>query len=276
MNLPPRLALPLALTGALFLSGCYEVPVTGRRALNIVSDQEMAKMSIAMFDDLKARSKLSRDREKVEQLRRVGERLRQAIPIWDMPDADWEFVVFEDKGVNAFAMAGGKVGVLSGLFKIIANDDQLASVIGHEIAHVTAKHVHESFSRALALETVGLVGGVAMMGTGMSIYATESLMSIYGLGANVGQFAFDRSKEKEADHIGMIYMARAGYNPEECAKVLEKLEELETAEQTAAKASWTSTHPPNPERIAALSDAIPKALKEQQKANQVITPKVIK
>ncbi len=271
-----RLATLPALCGLLFSSGCYQVPVTGRRALNIVSDAEMAKMSIAMFDDLKARSKLSRDKEKVEQLRRVGERLRAAIPIWDMPDADWEFVVFDDKGVNAFAMAGGKVGVLSGLFKIISNDDQLASVLGHEIAHVTAKHVHESFSRALALETVGMVGGIAAMGTGLSGYATESLMSIYGLGANVGQFAFDRAKEKEADHIGMIYMARAGYNPEECAKVLEKLEELETAEQTAAKANWTSTHPPNPERVAALTAALPKALREQEKARQVITPTVIK
>ncbi|MBI5766203.1 MAG: M48 family metallopeptidase [Verrucomicrobia bacterium] len=276
MKLSLRLVLLPALGGTVFLGGCYEVPVTGRRALNIVSDQEMAKMSIAMFDDMKARSRLSRDKEKVEQLRRVGERLRQAIPIWDMPDADWEFVVFEEKSVNAFAMAGGKVGVFSGLFKIIANDDQLASVIGHEIAHVTAKHVHESFSRAMALETVGMVGGVAMMGTGMSIFATESLMSIYGLGAHAGQFAFDRSKEKEADYIGMIYMARAGYNPEECAKVLEKLEELETTEQTAAKASWTSTHPPNPERIAALTETLPKAFREQQKANQVITPKVIK
>src|SRR5438874_12318375 len=89
------------------LAGCYQVPVTGRRAMNLVDDKEVTKMSIAMFEDMKHQYKVSRDKERVAQLQRVGERLQRSVPIWDMPDADWEFVVFDvPNQINAFAMAG--------------------------------------------------------------------------------------------------------------------------------------------------------------------------
>src|SRR5581483_5518551 len=107
--------------------------------------------------DMKHHYKISRDKAQNEMLHRVGERISKVV-FWDMPDADWEFVVFDVPEINAFAMAGGKVGVFAGLFKIVKNDDQLASVSGHEIAHVTAKHVHEQLSRELAVNTVGTVG----------------------------------------------------------------------------------------------------------------------
>lgn len=158
------IAAPLLLAlSFLLLAGCYEVPVTGRRAMNLVDDKEVTKMSIGMFDDMKRRYRVSRNKDHTEQLQRVGARLSKVV-FWDMPDADWEFVVFEVPQINAFAMAGGKVGVFSGLFKIAKTDDQLASVIAHEIAHVTAKHVHEKLSRELAVSavgTVGMVGGIA-------------------------------------------------------------------------------------------------------------------
>jgi predicted Zn-dependent protease len=141
----------------LLLAGCYEVPVTGRRAMNLVDDKEVTKMSIGMFDDMKRRYRVSRNKDHAEQLQRVGARLSKVV-FWDMPDADWEFVVFDVPQINAFAMAGGKVGVFSGLFKIAKTDDQLASVIAHEIAHVTAKHVHEKLSRELAVSAVGTWG----------------------------------------------------------------------------------------------------------------------
>ena len=273
MKLFPALAAVAAVS---LFAGCYQVPVTGRHALSLVDDREVTKMSIAAFDQMKAHTPISRDKARNEQLQRVGERLQQAVPIWDMPDADWEFVVFESPDINAFAMAGGKVGVFMGLFKIVENDDQLASVIGHEIAHVTAKHVHENLSQQLALQTGGMIGSVALMGTGANLLTESAIMSAYGLGTEVTGAAFDRNKEKEADHIGLMYMARAGYDPEEAVKVLERLEE-ETGAQAAAQASFLSTHPSNPERIQQLRDLLPEALKvREQSAIKPPPPQIVK
>lgn len=235
--------------------------------MNLVDDKEVTKMSIAMFDDMKSQYRVSRDRDLIARLKRVGERLQSSISIWDMPDADWEFVVFDvPNQINAFAMAGGKVGVFTGLFKIVKNDDQLASVIAHEIAHVTAKHIHEKLSQELAVQTIGTVG---MLGAGLggAGYITQAALgSAYGITTTVGGYAFDRKKEKEADYIGLMYMARAGYDPQEAVKVLEQLE-AETAANSAPGAnSFMSTHPSNPERIVQLIDAMPKAEQERAKS----------
>ncbi|HVS51262.1 MAG TPA: M48 family metallopeptidase [Opitutaceae bacterium] len=262
---------------ALMLAGCYQVPVTGRHAMNLVNDQEVTKMSIAMFDEMKSHYTVSRDKERNAQLRRVGERLRSVIPVWEMPDADWEFVVFDvPNEINAFAMAGGKVGVFTGLFKIVKNDDQLASVLAHEIAHVTAKHVHEKLSEQLAAQTVGTVGMLGGMAGGASLLTVDALGQAYGITTTVGGLAFDRKKEKEADYIGLMYMARAGYDPQEAVKVLEQLEE-ETGGAGGGSA-FLSTHPPTPERISQLLDAMPEALKERERGKAMIVgaPKVVR
>lgn len=231
--------------------------------MNIVDEKEVTVMSIAMFDEMKVQYKISRDRIYNEQLRRVGERISKVV-FWDMPDADWEFVVFDVPEINAFAMAGGKVGVFSGLFKIVKNDDQLASVIAHEIAHVTAKHIHEKLSQEMAVNTVGGVGMLGAAVSGVPIFTTEALGSAYGITTGLGVAAFDRNKEKEADRIGLIYMARAGYDPEEAVKVLDALE-METAAQGNPPNSLMSSHPSNPERIMALNAAMPAALAEKDK-----------
>ncbi len=262
----------LAAVAAVLLSaGCNEVAVTGRHALSLVDDKEVTKMSIAAFDDMKAHHPISKDKARNEQLQRVGERLQQAVPYWQMPDADWEFVVFDSPDINAFAMAGGKVGVFMGLFKIVENDDQLASVIGHEIAHVTAKHVNEQLSQQLLLQTGGLVGGIALMGSGAGLLSESAIMSAYGLGTDGLGAAFDRSKEKEADHIGIMYMAKAGYDPEEGIKVLERLEE-ETGAQAAGQSSFLATHPSNPERIEQLRELMPEALAVRARSQVAPTP----
>jgi predicted Zn-dependent protease len=259
-------------------SGCYQVPVTGRSAMNIVDDKEVTKMSIAAFNDLKAHHPRSHDQERIDQLNRVGERISKVV-FWDMPDADWEFVVFDEpKEINAFAMAGGKVGVFSGLFRIIENDDQLASVISHEIAHVTAKHVHEKLSRELAMNTVGTVG---MLGAGVGAGILGSLAVEEAYGATVAtpgkEAAFDRKKEKEADYIGLMYMARAGYNPEESVKVLENLEAAQGAVTSrTAQPTFLSNHPSNPERIQQLLDSMPKALELYRNSGKTTTPTVVK
>lgn len=276
----PTMMKPFSVLGALlvgsFFAGCNQVPVTGRHALSLVDDREVTKMSIAAFDEMKAHNPVSRDAKRNEQLQRVGERIQHAVPFDQMPDADWEFVVFDSPDINAFAMAGGKVGVFMGLFKIVENDDQLASVIGHEIAHVTAKHVNENLSQILLKDTGGILGSVALMGTGAGFLTEAAVMSAYGLTTDGAVAAFDRGKEKEADHIGIMYMAKAGYDPEEGVKVLERLEE-ETGQQAASEKSFLSTHPSNPERIQQLRDLMPEALKVRERSGIAPPPpKIIK
>jgi predicted Zn-dependent protease len=255
------------------VNGCYQVPVTGRHAMTLVDEKEVTKMSIAMFDDMKRHYKISRDKARIEQLQRVGDRISKVV-FWDMPDADWEFVVFDVPQINAFAMAGGKVGVFTGLFKIAKTDDQLASVIAHEIAHVTAKHVHEKLSRDLAVNTVGNVGMIGGMAAGVPIITVDALSAAYGLTTGLGGLAFDRAKEKEADYVGMMYMARAGYDPHACIEVLEALE-TESANDPVPP-PFLSTHPSHPERIVQLMDALPKALSEREKSGLKNGPIIIK
>ncbi|MES2696618.1 MAG: M48 family metallopeptidase [Verrucomicrobiota bacterium] len=258
---------------AAVIAGCYQVPVTGRRAVNIVDDKDVTKMSIIMFDDMKRRQKISRDRDRIAQLQRVGDRIAKVV-FWDMPDAEWEFVVFENKKINAFAMAGGKVGVFTGLFKVAKTDDEVASVIAHEIAHVTAKHIHEKLSAEMAVNTVGVVGSIGMGVAGTPFLTAAALESAYGLGTGVSTLAFDRKKEKEADYIGMMYMARAGYDPQASITVMERLE-AESANDPVPPAIL-STHPSHPERIVALMDALPKALKERASSTATTGPIIVK
>lgn len=270
MKLPTRSAL-VALAASL-LAGCYQVPVTGRRAVDLVDDKDVTKMSVAMFEDMKRRYRISRDKDRVAQLQRIGDRLSKVV-FWDMPDADWEFVVFDVPQINAFAMAGGKVGVFSGLFKIAKTDDQIASVIAHEIAHVTAKHVHEKLSQEMAVNTVGTVGMVGMGVSGAPSITMAALGQAYGLSTGVGALAFDRAKEKEADYIGLMYMARAGYDPQAAVTVLEALEN-ESANDPVQPA-LLSTHPTHPERILQIMDAMPKALKERDQSGRVANQPII-
>jgi predicted Zn-dependent protease len=255
------------------VAGCYEVPVTGRNAVNLVDDKEVTKMSIAMFDDMKRRYRLSRDRDRIAQLQRIGDRLSKVV-FWDMPDAEWEFVVFDVPQINAFAMAGGKVGVFSGLYEIAKTDDQVASVIAHEIAHVTAKHVHEKLSQELAVNTVGTVGAIGLGVSGAPILTQAALSSAYGLTTGVGALAFDRKKEMEADYIGLMYMARAGYDPEQSVVVLEALDAQSAG--NPAPPAFLSTHPSHPERILQLMDAMPKARKAREQSAATRGPVIVR
>jgi predicted Zn-dependent protease len=264
--LKPFLRTPLLslLCLSVVLTGCYQVPVTGRKALNLTSDTELAKVSAAAFEDVKSKHAKSKDRARIDQLQRVGDRIAKVV-FWDMPNADWEFVVFDEpKQINAFAMAGGKVGVFSGLFKIANTDDELAAVIAHEIAHVTARHVHERLSQQMLAEAGSVVGAVGLMGAGAGSLTTSTIMGLYGSSASMQMLAYDRAKEKEADYIGIMYAARAGFNPEAALTVMERLE-AETA-GTPLPPVFASTHPPTSERITQLQEAMPKALELYQKS----------
>ncbi|MDQ8182085.1 M48 family metallopeptidase [Pelagicoccus sp. SDUM812005] len=237
--------------------------------MNLTSETEVAKMSIATFEQMKAQMPISTHAVYNEMLQNVGERISQQV-FWDMPMAEWEFVVFDQPEVNAFAMPGGKVGVFVGLFQIVKTEDELASVVAHEIAHVTARHTHERISQQMVLgagsSLIGVaaaLGGTAAIGSGGYINAAPMIMGIYGMGAGQVAAAWDQGKEAEADHIGIIYMAKAGYDPNAAITVMERMVELEGG---MGGNNYNSTHPSSMDRLNALHSYLEDALAEYEKA----------
>jgi predicted Zn-dependent protease len=223
--------------------------------MDLVDDKSVVESSKDAFEDTKNRYPISTNADHNDMLERVGSRIARVV-FWDATDADWEFVVFEAPNeINAFAMAGGKVGVFSGVFDLIDNEAQLASIVAHEIAHVTAKHVHERLSQQIMIEGGGYVLGVTAASS-MGI-ATNSVLDLYGLGTGVAALGWDRDKEMEADEIGMIYMAKAGYDPAEAIVVMEKMEADTGLSPTGP--AYLSTHPAFPERILNMTGVLPRA-----------------
>lgn len=245
----------------LFLSGCYTVPETGRRAFILTPvSQEMA-LGADAFREIKAEEKISTDPEATARVERVGRRIAEQAAE-DMPDLEWEFVLFEDdEMINAFALPGGKVGVYTGLLKVADTDDRLAAVVGHEIAHVTARHGGERMSRALAMAAVGAGVGVAARD---SEYR-DAIMIAYGLGATLGvDLPYSRNAESEADEVGLMYSARAGYDPREAITFWQRMSEA--AEGRVQPPTFLSTHPTDTRRISDLQELLPEAMEEYRQA----------
>lgn len=253
----------------MLLSSCSTAPVTGRRQMNLASETEVAKMSIASFEQIKSVTPISTDPVLNEMLQNVGDRLSQQV-FWDVPLAEWEFVVFAQPDVNAFAMPGGKIGVNEGLFRIVKTEAELASVVAHEIAHVTARHAHERISQGMVLGAGGQVLGIAAavsgmgsLGSGIYVDAPSMIMGIYGMKAGEVANAWDQGKESEADHIGMIYMAKAGYDPNAAITVMKRMVEMETGMGTT---TYNSTHPSSLDRLDAMRALLDEAMAEYEKA----------
>lgn len=271
-------AVPVLAVAALFVSvGCQEVPVTGRNAVSLVDDKDITEKAVAEFEQIKKMQRLSRNPSQIRIVQQIGARLSRTV-FWDVPHADWEFVVFEAPGVmNAFAMPGGKVGVFSGLIDFCENEDQLASVIAHEIAHVAARHTHEKYSQGMLLKPLGVatsVGVGASIG-GMGVYV-PSVGSTAGGGVTaLTQSAFDRGKELEADHIGLIYMAKAGYDPRESLRLLQRMEEDIASKGGPTVNGWMANHPGFPQRQIRINELMSEAMSYYEKGEQSQTHTVI-
>lgn len=255
-----RFLLPVLLVGLSFwMSGCHTVPQTGRSALHLVPSDQLASMASAQFGQLKQETPVSTDPTYNAMVRRVGERIAYvAAP--DMPNAQWEFVVFDDdEQINAFAMPGGKVAVYTGIFKIAKSDADLAVVMGHEVAHVAAGHGNERVSQQL------LAAGGAMalqFGTSdMDSSDRQLIMAAYGAGATMGVILpYSRYHESEADEIGLLYAAKAGYDPRAAIGFWERME----AQKSGSPPEFLSTHPSGSTRIRKLNELMPKAVQVYQ------------
>lgn len=252
---------PMFAAALLALAGCYTVPETGRSSLILVSPDEEMQMGAAAFADIRAKEKVSADVEANARVRRIGRRIAEAVGN-ALPGANWEFVVFaDDETVNAFALPGGKVGVYTGLLELADSDDEIAIVMGHEIAHVTARHGAERVSQ-------GLVAGI--VGAGVELASEDSrhrdlIRAAYGIGATGATLAFSRGNESEADYIGLRYAAKAGYNPMAAITFWRKMAAQKEGKQPI---KWLSTHPPHADRIAELQRWMPEVMPLYEKAKE--------
>jgi metalloendopeptidase OMA1, mitochondrial len=252
MKPAPWMLLGLAVA---LLGGCYTVPETGRRSLMLVSSGEELQLGASEFKNVQSQQRVSADPALNARVRRVGERIARAVG-GDLPSAQWEFVVFDDPAeINAFALPGGKVGVYSGLLRVARTDDELAVVMGHEIGHVTARHGSERLSQALLVA----LGGLALDAGLKDSRSRDTWLAAYGAGATVGLvLPYSRLNENEADEIGLIYAAKAGYDPRAGITFWQRM--LDEGKGKAKLPPFLSTHPTDERRIEHLRSLMPKVL----------------
>jgi predicted Zn-dependent protease len=237
---------------SLLLSGCYTVPETGRTSIILPVVDDVSQGATA-FAEIKAKEKISSDPVQNERVRRIGRRIATAVGD-ALPGANWEFVVFDaPQTINAFALPGGKVGVYSGLLDLVGSDDEIAMVMGHEIAHVTARHGAERVSQGILVAAGGLVLDASTKGKKNH----DLLLAGYGLAATGGVLAFSRSHESEADFIGLRYAAKAGYDPRAAITFWQKMAAASTPSKLPV---FLSTHPSHDRRIADLRNWVPQTL----------------
>jgi metalloendopeptidase OMA1, mitochondrial len=247
----------LAAAAGLLLEACTTVPVTGRRELNFISaDQEM-QLGLSSFDQLKTNTPVSHDPALNAQVQRVGRRIA-AVAGKDLPNAQWEFVVFDSPEANAFCLPGGKVGVYTGILPVTKDDAGLATVLGHEIGHAVAHHGASRMSQAQLTQAGGQLLGSSLSTSDPQVQTLA--MAAYGVGAKVGlELPYDRKQESEADHIGLIYMAQAGYDPKAAIAFWERFAQYNQQHGGQGGMAFLRTHPLDSVRIAQLQSWLPEA-----------------
>jgi len=244
---------------------CASVPVTERKGLHLVPDSQIATMSYDEYNKVLKKSKLSTDTAKVNMVQRVGQRiaaaseelLRESGRGADIANYKWEFHLIEDdKTVNAWCMPGGKIAVYTGLLPITQDDNGLAVVMSHEVSHAIAKHGNERMSQGL-LTQLGAVGLSLALSTSPGV-TSDIFMQAYGAGTQVGfLLPYSRVHEAEADHIGLILMAKAGYDPHGAITLWQRM----SAKGGSRPPELLSTHPAPESRIRNIEAEIPEAMK---------------
>lgn len=241
------------------VAACQTVPLTGRSQLMLVSEQEELALGLQAYQQVLKEAKLSQDPKINEMVKRVGMKLAQ---VSGRPDYDWEFNVIEDnKTVNAFALPGGRVAVYTGLLSITRDEAGLAVVLSHEIGHAIARHGAERLSTQ-ELVQIGEIGLIVALGV-KDPQAVRAVHGAYGMGAGVGVLLpFSRQHESEADHIGLILMAKAGYDPQTAVEFWQRM--LAAKQDKNTPPEFLSTHPSDERRIRQIQQWIPEVSKYQQ------------
>lgn len=248
--------------------GCSTVPITNRRQLNLIPTSNMLSMSAQQYGEFMKTNKVSNDPEKTATVQRVGRRIQKAVEDYyvengmgdELGDYSWEFNLIDDDTVNAWCMPGGKVVVYTGIMKVTEDETGLAVVVGHEIAHAVAKHGNERMSQGL----IAQMGGIALStALAQKPEATQKLwMTVYGLGAQYGAILpYSRLQEKEADHLGLIFMAKAGYDPHAAVSFWSRMSAMKGGQ---GPPEYLSTHPADATRIKYIKEMLPDVMKYYQ------------
>jgi predicted Zn-dependent protease len=254
----PRAALALVM---ILLVACQTVPITGRSQLMLISEGEETQLGLSSYQQILGKARVSTDARLNEQVTRVGRRVAEAT---GRSDYQWEFKVIDDPQANAFCLPGGKVAVYTGILPITRDDAGLAAVLAHEAAHAVARHGGERVSQQLAAQGATALtaqGLVALVGGGDPRWV-PLVAGALGAGATVGVLLpFSRAHESEADHLGLIYMAKAGYHPSAARDLWLRMEQ---ASGPSGRPEWLSTHPSAATRVAQIEGWIPEALQYYQ------------
>jgi len=246
--------LSVSLLALLVLSACATSP-TGRKQVIFASDAELEAQAAQAFAQMKASTPLLTDRATIDYIACVANAIVDELePPHD--SLNWEMAIFDEDAINAFAMPGGKIGVFKGILKAAQDQDQLAAVIGHEIAHVTARHSAERASRVVTTG-VGIQVAAILLGGGHS-GATYTAYEALNAGASLGiMLPFNRGQESEADIVGLEYMARAGFDPRASVPLWQNM----AKENEGGPPEFLSTHPSSERRIDQLVSQFGTSLK---------------
>ena len=255
----------------LFLVHCKTVPLTGRKGIKIYPSSEVNAMSFQQYDQVIAEAQLSSNKQQVDMINRVGKRIQKAVEQYMQENGhselligyQWEYNLIESPEANAWCMPGGKVAFYTGILPICENEEGVAVVMGHEIAHAIAEHGNERMSHQMLQQ----YGGAAL-----DVFSREHpeetralAFTAFGLGTQYGVLLpFSRKHESEADEMGLYFMAMAGYNPESAPKFWQRM----SAMSGASPPEFMSTHPSHSTRVNDLNANMPKAKEYYQKAKK--------
>lgn len=266
-----RSAFLLVLGGvATMLGGCEAAPITGRSQIMLVSESQERQMGLQAYRQVLSTEQPSHDAQTTALIEKVGRRIAQAAEhppdnMWKAPNFRWEFKLIQKDIPNAFCLPGGKVAVYSGLLPITQTEVGLAVVIGHEVAHALARHGAERVSDGI-VASVGVAAAAAILSStanGSSRTYLPLTIAALGAGASIGfLLPMSRAQESEADRIGLVLMALAGYDPQEGVGLWQR---MRAASGGRGKAEWLSTHPANQTRIEDIRRWVPEAMKHYRK-----------
>lgn len=255
---------------ALMLSACgttSTVPITGRKHTLLVSDAQVLSLSNQQYSEFMKTAKVSTNATNTAMVKRVGQRLANAVETYlknngmssEIQNFSWEFNLVQNNEANAFCMPGGKIVVYEGLLPYTQNEASLAIVLGHEIAHAVAKHSAEQMSKKLR-QQYGTQIGSAVLGQVVGSDIANAASTLASQGFNFANLKYSRDNESEADHMGLIFAAMAGYDPEVAIPFWQRMSSGSNSNQS----DFLSDHPSDAKRIAALQKEMPEALKYYQ------------
>jgi predicted Zn-dependent protease len=249
---------------------CATNPVTGRKQLNLVPGSTLNSMSAQEYDKFLSENKLSDEAEKAQMVQRVGRNIQAAVEAYfaerneseKLQGYAWQFNLVEDDAQNAWCMPGGRVVVYTGILPVTRDETGLAVVMGHEIAHAVAEHGNERMSTGLITDLAGMALSEAL--AEKPAETRNLFLNVYGVGTQVGfELPYSRLQEAEADHMGLIFMAMAGYDPR---KAVDFWGRMASMSQGASPPEFLSTHPAHQTRIEKIEENMPEAMEYYEKS----------